>query len=54
MKVIDAVLNYESHDYIFMCAQPSYSGYHNFSSNNDDHEKYKKDYTNWLSKEGIN
>ena len=53
-RVIDAVLDYESHDYIFMCAQPSYSGYHNFSSNNKDHEKYKKDYTNWLSKEGIN
>ena len=53
-RVIDAVLDYESHDYIFMCAQPSYSGYHNFSSNNKDHEKYKKDYTDWLSKEGIN
>ena len=53
-RVIDAVLNYESHDYIFMCAKPSYSGYHNFSSNNKDHEKYKKDYINWLSKEGIN
>ena len=53
-RVIDAVLNYESHDYIFMCAQPSYSGYHNFSSNNKDHEKYKKDYINWLSEEGIN
>tara|TARA_B100001094_G_scaffold333246_1_gene409808 strand:+ start:103 stop:1146 length:1044 start_codon:yes stop_codon:yes gene_type:complete len=53
-RVIDAVLDYEPHDYIFMCAQPSYSGYHNFSSNNSDHEKYKKDYTNWLSKEGIN
>ena len=52
-RVIDAVLNYESHDYIFMCAQPSYSGYHNFSSNNKDHEKYKKDYINWLSEEGI-
>ena len=53
-RVIDAVLDYETHNYIFMCAQPSYSGYHNFSSNNNDHEKYKKDYTNWLSKEGIN
>jgi UPF0755 protein len=53
-RVIDAVLNYEAHDYLFMCAQPSYSGYHNFSSNNNDHEKYKKAYTNWLSKEGIN
>ena len=43
-RVIDAVLNYESHNFIFMCAQPSYSGYHNFSSTNLEHEKFKKMY----------
>jgi UPF0755 protein len=53
-RVIDAVLNYSKHDYIFMCAKPSYSGYHNFSSTNKEHEKYKKIYTTWLSKEKIN
>lgn len=53
-RVIDAVLNYSKHDYVFMCAKPSYSGYHNFSSNNKDHEKYKKLYTSWLSLEKIN
>ena len=52
-RVIDAVLNYESHNFIFMCAQPSYSGYHNFSSTNLEHEKFKKIYTNWLTVEGI-
>ena len=52
-RVIDAVLNYESHNFIFMCAQPSYSGYHNFSSTNLEHEKFKKMYTNWLVLEGI-
>jgi UPF0755 protein len=53
-RVIDAVLNYSKHDYIFMCAKPSYSGYHNFSSTNYQHEKFKKTYTTWLSKEKIN
>ena len=53
-RVIDAVLNYSKHDYVFMCAKPSYSGYHNFSSTNKDHEKYKKLYTSWLSLEKIN
>jgi UPF0755 protein len=52
-RVIDAVLNYDQHDYIFMCAQPAYSGYHNFSSTNSQHEKYKKQYTNWLKSENI-
>ena len=53
-RVIDAVLNYSQHDYIFMCAKPSYSGYHNFSSTNAQHEKFKKTYTSWLSLEKIN
>lgn len=52
-RVIDAVLNYKKHDFIFMCAQPAYSGYHNFSSTNAQHEKYKKEYTSWLKKENI-
>ena len=53
-RVIDAVLNYSQHNYIFMCAKPSYSGYHNFSSSNEDHEKFKKMYTSWLTLEKIN
>ena len=53
-RVIDAVLNYSKHDYIYMCAQPSYSGYHNFSSTIVEHERYKKMYISWLSLEKIN
>ena len=53
-RVIDAVLNCSQHNYIFMCAKPSYSGYHNFSSSNEDHEKFKKMYTSWLTLEKIN
>ena len=28
---LDAVLNYQKHDYIFFCAKEDFSGYHNFA-----------------------
>lgn len=34
---IDAVLNYEKHNLIYMCAKEDFSGYHNFASNIRDH-----------------
>lgn len=34
---IDAVLNYQKHTYIYMCAKEDFSGYHNFSSNVAEH-----------------
>jgi UPF0755 protein len=50
---IDAVLNYESHSYIFMCAKADFSGYHNFSKTNAQHEKYAREYKAALDKAGI-
>ncbi|MFZ4260802.1 endolytic transglycosylase MltG [Sphingobacterium sp. HJSM2_6] len=34
---IDAVLNYEHHNYIYMCAKDDFSGYHLFADNMADH-----------------
>lgn len=37
IKAIDAVLNYDKHDYIYMCAKEDFSGYHNFASTLNQH-----------------
>lgn len=50
---IDAVLNYEKHDYIFMCAKEDFSGYHNFSTNLKQHNIYAQRYRIALNKRGI-
>lgn len=52
-QTIDAVLNHEEHDYMYMCAKPEYSGYHNFSKTLSQHNVYAKQYQKWLNAEGI-
>ena len=37
INAIDAVLNYEKHNYIYMCAKEDFSGYHNYASNLSQH-----------------
>jgi len=53
ISALDAVLNYQTTDYIFMCAKEDFSGYHNFSTTNAQHEIYARKYQNALDKLGI-
>lgn len=50
---IDAVLNYEKHDFYFFCANPNLSGYHLFSHNFEEHLGVAKNYWKSLDKENI-
>ncbi|MBN2682865.1 MAG: endolytic transglycosylase MltG, partial [Bacteroidales bacterium] len=50
---IDAVLNYENHDYIFMCAKDDLSGYHSFAKTNAQHEQNARRYQQKLNELGI-
>ena len=45
---LDAVLHAEKHNYIYMCAQPKGTGYHDFTTNLNAHEAYAKVYRKWL------
>ena len=53
LQTIDAVLNYESHDYFYMCAKPEYTGYHNFSKTLDQHNVYSNAYHKWSDQQNI-
>ncbi|MBK20942.1 MAG: aminodeoxychorismate lyase [Flavobacteriales bacterium] len=53
LKVIDAVLNYKKHDYIFMCAKPEFSGKHSFATTNSEHQKNAKKYQNFLNQNKV-
>jgi UPF0755 protein len=50
---VDAVLNANDHNYIYMCARPDYSGYHNFAASHRQHLVNKRKYTAFLRREGI-
>ena len=50
---LDAVLNYESHNFIFMCAKEDFSGYHNFATNIRQHGIYARKYQQALNKRKI-
>ncbi len=50
---IEAVLNYQKHNYLYMVAKEDFSGYHNFSTNLVDHLRYAERYQRALNREGI-
>jgi len=50
-QVVDAVLNRDDNDYIFMCAKPDYTGRHDFTVGYAEHAKNAKIFQNWLAKQ---
>jgi UPF0755 protein len=53
INAIDAVLNFDKHNYIFMCAKEDLSGYHNFAVTYKKHLKNARRYQKMLSKKKI-
>ena len=52
-RAIDAVLDYEHHNYLYMVARADMSGYHHFSRTLAEHNYYARQYQRALSKLGI-
>ncbi len=50
---IDAVLNYEKHNYLYMCAREDFSGYHRFAKHFTQHNINAQKYRRALNKAGI-
>lgn len=44
IRVIDAVLNYQHHDYMFFCAKSDFSGSHYFSRTLREHNRHANEY----------
>ena len=53
IKAIDAVLQYERHDYVYFCAKEDFSGYHNFARTLDQHNKNARSYQKALNRRNI-
>ena len=53
IAAIDAVLNYQHHNYIYMCAKEDFSGYHNFAVTSAEHTANAHRYAAALNARGI-
>ncbi|MDX1544635.1 MAG: endolytic transglycosylase MltG [Christiangramia sp.] len=51
---IDAVLNYEEHDFYYFVADVENFGYHKFAKTLAQHNRNKQEYVRWINRQGIN
>jgi len=51
IHTLEAVLNYQKHSYIYMCAREDFSGYHNFATTLTEHNKNARRYQDALTLE---
>ena len=54
ISAIDAVLNAENHDYLYMVANVENFGYHKFAKSLAQHNRNKVQYVRWINKQRIN
>lgn len=52
-NAIDAVLDFEQHDYMFFCARPTFDGYHNFARTLGEHNANARAYSAELNRRKI-
>lgn len=52
-QTVDAILNSEPSEHIFMCAKEDFSGYHNFASTYSEHQQNARKYQKALDQRGI-
>ncbi len=53
ITAVDAVLNYEHHDYLYFCARPTFDGRHNFSRTLSEHNINARAYSAALNRRKI-
>lgn len=51
---IDAVLDYEKHDYFYFVANVQRFGYHKFAKTLSQHNANKQEYVRWINQQGVN
>ncbi len=51
---IDAVLNYEKHDYYYFVADVTNFGYHKFAKTLSQHNANRQEYVKWINQQGVN
>ena len=52
-QAIEAVLNFEQHNYLFFCARPTFDGYHNFARTYAEHKRNARAYSAELNRRKI-